>query len=144
MPAQRGVAGRVDLGEKAERGLRIGDRVQFRQHLDGGVLQLALPFDGSVGEPVAAERVWHDVGRHDAVDVVHQEERRAEYVAGVLHPPDAGDRHVGQFADEPDDVELVVQPVGGKDRDVLGARGDARHPLLLVGVGRPAPTRRSG
>ena len=36
---------------------------------------------GGVDEPVVAERVRHDVGRHDAVDVIHQEERRAEHGA---------------------------------------------------------------
>ena len=90
-----------------------------------------LLLGGRVGEPVAAERVRHHVGRHDAVDVIHQEERRTEHVARVLHPPDAGDRHVGQFADQSDDVELVVQAIGREHRHVRGARGDAGHPLLL-------------
>ena len=38
--------------------------MQLGEHPDRCVLQLALVFDGCVGEPVAAEGVGHDVGRH--------------------------------------------------------------------------------
>ena len=131
VPAQRGVAGRIDLGEEAERLLGVGDRVQLGQHLDGRILQLAPFLGGRVGEPVAAERVGHDVGRHDARDVVHQEERRAEHGPLVVDPPDAGDRHVGEFADLPDHLELVVESVCREDRDILGRWRHPGHPLLL-------------
>ena len=112
----------------------LGIACSLAMHLDGGVLQFALLLRCGIGEPVVAERVGHHVGRHDAVDVIHQEERGAQHLAGVLQPAHARHRDVGEFAGQPHHLELVVQPVPRKHRDVgLGGR-DPRHPLLFPGV----------
>ena len=55
-------------------------------------------------------------------------------VALVVDPAHPGDRHVGQLADQPDHLELVVESVRREDGDVLGGGGDAGHPLLLDGL----------
>ena len=68
------------------RGVR--DAVQLRQHLDRGALQRGLLVGRGVVEPVVAEGVGHHVRRHGAVEPAHQEERRAEHVAGRLDQPD--------------------------------------------------------
>ena len=54
------------VGQEPEGGLGLRDGVQLREHVDGVVLQFALRLGGRVGEPVAAERVGHDVGWHHA------------------------------------------------------------------------------
>ena len=118
--------------------------MQLGQHLDGGVLQFALLLGGRVGEPVAAEGVGHDVGRHHAVDVVHQEERGAQDVAGGLEPAHPRDGNVGEFADLAYHLELVVESVGRKDLDVLGGGRHPGHQLLLDRLPVLAPSGRSG
>ena len=118
--------------------------MQRGQHLDRGVLQLALALDGRVGEPVAAEGVGHDVGRHLAVDVIHQEERCAQHLAGGLEPAHPRDGNVGQLADLADHVELVVESIGREHRDVFGGGRDPRHQLLLDRLAVLAPSGRSG
>ncbi len=109
--------------------------MQRRQHCDGGVLQFALTLGRCVGEPVAAKGVGHDVGRHHTLDVVHQEEGRAQNVAGRLEPAHPRDRDIGQLSDHPYHVELVVEPVCREDLDVLGGGCDPGHQLLRY---RPA------
>ena len=59
----------------------------------------------------------------------------------VLHPPHPGDRDVGQFADQPDHLELVVQPVRREDRDVLGSVGATRA-THFCSVGVPSSSHR--
>ena len=113
--------------------------MQLGQHPDGGVLQFALTFGGRVGEPVAAEGVGHDVGRHHTVDVVHQEEGCSEDVAGGLEPAHARDGDVGQLADRPYHLELVVESIRGKDLHVLGGRRHPGHQLLLDLFGTGCP-----
>ena len=73
-------------------------------------------------------------------DVVHQEELRAQHGARRLEPPHPRHRNIGQLADLPDHLELLVHPVRREHRHVLGGRRDPRHPLLLVPstVGLPA------
>ena len=131
LAAQRCVTGRNGLGEESERLVRVGNRVQLRQHLDGRVLQCALLFGCGVGEPVAAEGVGHHVGRNDALDVIHQEERGAEHRALGIDPAHLRYRHVGEFLDQPDDVVLVVHPVLGEHRHVFGGGRHPGDPLLL-------------
>lgn len=105
--------------------------VRSGQRCDGGVLQLALALGGRVGEPVVTERVRHDVGRHHALDVVHQKERSSQHVAGGLDPAHPRDGNVGQLSDQPDHFELVVKPIRREHRHVLGGRRHPRHQLLL-------------
>ena len=93
------------------------------------VLQAALVLGGRVVQPVVAEVVGQHVLRHDPVDAVHQEERRAEHLAGRLHPAHGRHGHVGLLGDDPHRVVLVLERVVGEDRQVLGRRRDARDVL---------------
>ena len=93
---------------------------------------------GGVVQPVVAEVVGHHVLRHHAVDAVHQEERRAEHVAGLLHPAHRRHRHVGELAGDPHGVVLVAQLVAREDRHVLLRRsdpGDVLPAALLAALG---------
>ena len=74
-PRARGWPGRGTPNVVAASGIACSSA----EHLDGGVLQPALVLDGRVVQPVVAEVVGQHVLRHDAVDPVHQEERRAEH-----------------------------------------------------------------
>ena len=124
--------------EEGERRGRVGDPVQPGDDVDGGVLQPPLVGDRGVVQPVVAEVVGHHVLRHHAVDAVHQEERRAQHVARLLHPPHGGHGHVGQLAGDPHRVVLVAQRVAREDRHVLLCRsdpGDVRAGTLLAVLG---------
>ena len=137
---QQGVADLLG-GEVAEALERVGDGVQPGQDVDGGVLQPALVGAVGVVEPVVAEGVGQHVGRDDALDPVHEEAGGAEDLAGLLQPPHARDRHVGELADLADHLELVAEVVAREDREVLGGRGHAgdervRRPLAALGPGR--------
>ena len=111
-------AGVVRL-EEAERRRGVRDRVQLGEHLDARVLQAALVLERRVVQPVVAEVVGQHVLRHDPVDAVHQEERRAEHLAGRLHPAHGRHGDVGLLADDPHRVVLVLERVVGEDRQVL-------------------------
>ena len=117
--------------EEAECRFGFRDRMQVGDHLDGAVLQFALSLGGGVREPVVAECVRHHVRRHLALDVIHQEERRAEDRARRFQPPHAGNWDVGLLADQSDDVELVVHPIRREHRHVLRGGRHPRHPLLF-------------
>ena len=104
--------------------------MQRCQHSDGGILHFALTLGRRVGKPVAAEGVGHDVGRHLALDVVHQEERCPQDVAGRFEPAHPRDRDVGQLANHSYHVELVVKPICREDLDVLGGGRHPGHQLL--------------
>ena len=70
--------------------LRRLDPVELGDHRDRAVLEVGLLLTGRVEEPVAAERIRHEVGRHDAVAPLHHEERRAEHAGVALEPVHAG------------------------------------------------------
>ena len=91
------VAARVEVGER--RGC-VRDRVQPGQHAHRVVLQPLLLLPRGVEEPVVAEGVRHHVRRDDPLDPVHEEERRAEHLAGRLDEPDRRHRDLGVVADE--------------------------------------------
>ena len=131
MPVQCRLPGRVDLGEETECTAGIGNRVQFGQYPDSGLLQFALFGRGCVGEPVPAERVGHDVRRHHSLDMVHQEERTAQQFPGGLDPAHLRHRDLGECRNQPQHLVLVVHPVGGEHRDVSRGRRDPGHPLPL-------------
>ena len=129
--AQRRVPGGVRVQER-ERGRGVGDAVQPGDHRHGAVLQPPLLLGARVEQPVVAEVVGQHIGRHHALDPVHQEERRAEHVAGRLHPPDRRHRHVAVLGRQPHGVELVLQPVRREDGHVLGGRGHSGDELALA------------
>ena len=136
---QGGLAG-VGRVEERERRVRVGDRVQPRDHVDGRVLQPALVLGRGVVEPVVPEVVGQHVLRDHALDPVHEEERRAEHLAGGLHPADLRDGDVGGLADDPDRVVLLLERVGREDREVVGGGRDAgdvlpHAPLAALGPG---------
>jgi hypothetical protein len=108
--------------------------MQLGDHLDRAVLQFALTVGRRVGEPIVAECVRHYIRRHLTLDVVHQEERRAEHRTRRFQPPHPGHRDVGLLADEPDDVELVVHPIRREHRHVLRSGRHPRHPLLFAAL----------
>ena len=56
---------------------------------------------------------------------------RPQDVAGVLDPAHPRDRDVGQLADLPDHLELVVKSIRREYRHVLGGGRHPRHQLLL-------------
>ena len=78
-----------------------------------------------VEEPVAAERVRHEVGRHDAVALLHHEERRAEDAGVALEPVHARDGHRGVQRDLSHDLELAFEVVLAEDRHVDRVGRDA-------------------
>ena len=97
---------------------------------------------GRVGEPVVAERVRHHVGRHlPSTWSIRKNGCRGP--TGGLQPAHPRHRDVGELADQPDHLELVVQPIGREDRHVVFGRRDPGHPLLLRGaaVGSQRPVR---
>ena len=139
--AQRRVPGGV-----GRRGTRTCDAasaiaVQPGERRDRAVLQPALLLGAGVVQPVVAEVVGQHVGRHRAVDPVHQEERRAEHVAGRLDPADLRHRHLGPLAGEPHRVVLVLRagttgrPARPRPRARPGRRTRPR-------VARPSRSRR--
>ncbi len=99
------------------------------QHLRrGGVLDPALLLRGAVEEPVVAEGVGQHVLRYDAVDPVHQEERRAEHRSPVGSiQRTAGDQaRRCRLADQPHGVVLVLEVVGREDREVRTSTAPTR------------------
>ena len=108
---------------------------------DRAVLQLSLLLPRGVEEPVVAEGVRHDVRRDDPVDPVHEEERRAEHLAGRLEEPDRRHRDIGVVADVLDGVVLVLEVVAREDRDVRGGRRHPRDVLALTGPAVLGPGR---
>ena len=71
------------------------------------------------------------------VDPVHQEERRAEHLAGRLEQPDVRHRHVGALADDPHRVVLVLERVVHEDRELVRRRRDAGDVLARLAARRP-------
>ena len=131
----------VAVGKEAEGRLGVRDRVQLGQHVDGVVLQLALRLGGRVGEPVAAERVRHDVGRH------HAGRRSPSGRTACRAPIPVGSSHRTRGTGT-----SVISPTSritsnwwsirydeNTGTSCFGGR-DARHPLLfvLLAVGFPA------
>ena len=68
------------------------------------------------------------------VDPVHQEERRAEHLAGRLEQPDVRHRHVGPLADDPHRVVLVLERVVHEDRELVGGRRDPGDVLAVLAL----------
>ena len=97
---------------------------------DRGVLERGLLVARGVEEPVAAERVRHEVGRHDAVALLHHEERRAEDAGVALEPVHAGDGHRGVQRDLSHDLELAFEVVLAEHRDVDRVGRHARDERL--------------
>ena len=134
-PRQVAAQWRVPCGvrfQEGEGGRGFGDAVQPGYHRDGVVLQTPLLRGTGVEHPVVAEVVWQHVGWHGALDPVHQEERRAENVAGRLHPPDRRHRHVAVLSCQPHGIELILQPVRREDGHVLGGRSHSGDELALA------------
>ena len=123
----------VIVGKEGETVHGILDTVQVGEHLDRGVLERALLFGCGVEEPVVAEGVGHDVGRDDAVDPLHDEERHAGRLAGRVGPPHPWDRHRRELANEADDLELALEVVAREHGHVGGIGGDARYQPLGLG-----------
>jgi hypothetical protein len=129
-PLEVGRAGVVE-GEEGEALLGVLDAVQVGQHLDRGVLERALLLGCGVEQPVVAECVGHDVGRDDAVDALHDEQRHAGGCPLRVGPPHAGHGDRRELADQADDFELTLEVVAREHRHVGGVGGDACDETLL-------------
>src|SRR3954463_5777479 len=80
VPVQIRLTGQTS-GEETEAALGVADAMQRRENVDRRILQGLLLLTGGVEQPVAAEGVRRHVWRHDTVDAVHHEKRRAERIA---------------------------------------------------------------
>ena len=110
---------------------------------DRRVLQPALVFRRGVEQPAVAERVRHDVGRDDAVDPIHHEERRTDHRRIALEPAHRRHGHVGQVGDQAEQFELVAQLVGREHRLVGLVGCDPGHELIgVAGAVDVGPVRR--
>ena len=74
---------------------------------------------------VAAERVRHEVGWHDAVTLLHHEERRAEHAGIALEPVHAGNGNRRVQRDLAHGLELTFEVVLAEHGDVRGVRRNA-------------------
>src|ERR671932_19194 len=83
--AERGGLGTVEV-ERGELALRLRDAVKLRDDGERRVLQRALLLARGVEQPIAAERVGHEIRRDHAVALLHHEERRAQHVGVALEP----------------------------------------------------------
>ena len=117
----------VQAGRRAqtgERRARLSYRMQLSQNRDAGVLQPGTLGRRSLQQP-AREHIGRVVQRNPAVDLVHDEERRAERAALRLVPPELRQRDAAARGHLADHLELSRQVITGKHRHgtVFG-----RHP----------------
>ena len=129
MTRERAAFGAVEIEER-ELLFRRFDPVELGDHADRGVLECGLLVARGVEEPVAAEWIWHEVGRDDAVTLLHDEERCAEDARVTLEPVHAGHGHRGVQRDLPHDLELAFEVVLAEHRDVGRVGRDARDERL--------------
>jgi len=110
--------------------------VQRRQRLDRLTFQALLILHIGVEEPVAAVRVGHQVGRDEAMDPLHHEERHPDGVGARLQPEDLGDWDLGMVGHHLHGLELTLHVVDHEDRVRRGVGRDARHQLAGRGLPR--------
>ena len=125
-----------------------GQGVEGGEGLDGGALQPLLVGQLGLEEPVVAEGVGQDVGGHDPLDPLHDEERHPDDVGAVLQPQHGGDGHVGVFGHHLHGQELTLHVVGLEHGVGGRVRGDAGHQgpglrALRARPGRRGPSRRT-
>ena len=128
---QRGVAGDragevVVVEERQVVGVG-GDGVDGADGGHRGPLDAGAVLSAAVGDPAVAEGVREDVGRHDAVDPAHHQERRPHHL-GIGFEPEGG-RHGGArgLTHQAHHLELHAQLVAREHRQLVELGLDAGH-----------------
>jgi hypothetical protein len=90
--------------------------VQGGQGLDRLTLEALLILHIGVEEPVVAVRVRHQVGRHDPMDPLHDEERHTDGIGSRLQPEHLRHGDLGVIGHHLHGLELTLHVVDHEDR----------------------------